>query len=133
VNNNLSFGGGGNFEYLPKLSDGTNLKLKILSSPEKYDHPEYGTKYKLDIIVLKINSGGEEIAEKEYSVDSSANCWKGLYLAWISTGKTQSDWIELAFGYEWLLTAKMNKSGKMPYKLTAIPQEPIEDKRLEDF
>lgn len=121
MNNDLSFGGGGNFEYLPKLSDGTEIKLKILTSPETYEHPEYGTKYKLDIIVLDVKSGGENIEIQEYSVDSSANCWKGLYLAWISTGKTQADWIELAFGYEWLLTATMNKSGKMPYKLGAIP------------
>jgi hypothetical protein len=119
-----SFGGGGKYEYLPPLSDGTNLRIKILSSPEKYDHLDYGTKYKLDIKVIRVNSGGEGIEETEYSVDSSANCWKGLFCAWTTTGKTQSDWIDLAFGHEWLLTANMiGKLGKTPYKLTPIPME----------
>lgn len=53
-----SFGSDGE-DFLPKLSDGASLTIKILDKPETYMHPEYGMKYKVKIKVIDGLEGKE--------------------------------------------------------------------------
>jgi len=85
---------------------------------------EWGLKHKLDIEVVKINTNCEGIGVNvKYTVDSSAACWKGLYEAWQSTGKTQADWVDRVLAFKWMLTAKKNSAGKIPYQLKPVEHE----------
>jgi len=124
-----SFGSEGNeHDFFPSLSNGANLRLKILTAPEKYES-QYGEKIRLDIEVLGINAKCEGISVNgKYTVSSSAACWKELHEAWIWTDQKQStrkegdDWITAALDFNWMLTAKATSSGKTHYKLVAVEQ-----------
>jgi len=118
-----SFGSEGNeHDFFPSLSDGANLRLKILSAPEKYESL-YGEKIRLDIEVLGINAKCEGISVNgKYTVSSSAACWKELFEAWFMDRDDGSNWVTAALNFRWMLTAKATSSGKTHYKLTAVEQ-----------
>ena len=129
MNQNITFGSDGNNDYLPALSDGANVKLKILTAPEKYE-TLYGEKIKLDIEVTGINTKCEGITvNQQYTVSSSAKCWQELHASYI-TGHdfqniemTPDDYRSAVHAFIWQLTAKATASGKTHYKLSAIEQE----------
>ena len=84
MNQVITFGSDGNNDYLPALSDGANVKLKILTAPEKYE-TLYGEKIKLDIEVTGINTKCEGIVvNHHYTVSSSAKCWQELHASYIN-------------------------------------------------
>jgi len=118
-----SFGSEGNeHDFFPSLSNGANLNLKILGAPEKVDS-QYGEKIKLDIEVLGINGKCKGISvNANYTVSSSAACWKELHEAWYMDRDDGSDWVTAALNFRWMLTAKATSSGKTHYKLTAVEQ-----------
>lgn len=133
MNQNITFGSDGNNDYLPALSDGANVKLKVLTAPEKYE-TLYGEKIKLDIEVTGINSKCEGIqVNQHYTVSSSAKCWQELHISYINPPKailnkskmemTADDYRDAVHAFIWQLVARETMSGKTHYKLSAIEQE----------
>lgn len=133
MNQEITFGSDGNNDYLPALSDGANVKLKILTAPEKYE-TLYGEKIKLDIEVTGINTKCEGIVvNQHYTVSSSAKCWQELHASYINPPQaimnknnmemTPDVYRDAVHAFIWQLTAKATASGKTHYKLSAIEQE----------
>ena len=115
-----SFGDEGNLDYFPSLSDGANVRFKILSAPETYESL-YGEKIRLDIEVLGENGYVKDVVvNRKYTVSSSAMCWQELKKAWDVSGV--KDWREMCLSHDWMLTCK-GKNDKTFYKLTCLPME----------
>lgn len=115
-----SFGDEGNLDYFPSLSDGANVRIKILTGPETYESL-YGEKIRLDIKVLGINGKCEGVVvNKKYTVSSSAMCWKELHKAWSVSGV--KDWREMCLSHPWLITCRSDND-KTFYKLACLPLE----------
>ena len=115
-----SFGDEGNLDYFPSLSDGANVRIKILSAPETYESL-YGEKIRFDIEVLGINANCEGVTVgKKYTVSSSAMCYKALMNAWnASHGQEYRD---MCLVHPWMITCKQ-KNDKTFYKLTCLPMD----------
>ena len=115
-----SFGDEGNLDYFPSLSDGANVRIKILSAPETYESL-YGEKIRLDIEVLGINANCEGVVvNKKYTVSSAAMCWQALKKAWDVSGV--KDWREMCLKHPWMITCK-GKNDKTFYKLDCLPMD----------
>lgn len=112
-----SFGADEN-EFFPPLSDGAEVTLKITSAPEKYESL-YGEKIRFGIKITGINEKCPEALEllKEYTISSSAMCYRSLYNAW-QKGENEF-WKTMCLDCEWKLTAKTLPNDKTIYKLAA--------------
>jgi len=107
-------------DFFPALSDGAEVSLKILGEPEIYESL-YGEKIRLGVKVTGINEKcGDLELMKEYTVSSSALCWRELHQAWDKVS---------FFKFTWLLTCEkiprpqgidIGPKEKSLYKLRAI-------------
>jgi hypothetical protein len=109
-----SFGAKDGNAFFPALSNGAVVEIKILSEPEIYESL-YGEKIRIGVKVVGLNekSGDLELM-KEYTVSSSAMCWRELHKAWDKVG---------FFKFTWLLTCEQieTKDGwKSLYQLKAL-------------
>jgi len=107
-----SFGADGN-DFFPPLSDGAEVTLKLLGTPEIYESL-YGEKIRLGVKVIGMNDKVEKLKlMKEYTVSSSALCWREIHKVWDSVN---------FFNFAWLLTCEKTKD-KTLYKLRALAPE----------
>lgn len=133
MDKNISFGGGGEFDYFPPLSDGAKVSLRVLSAPEKYE-TLYGEKIRLDVKVLGINAHCDGVVvNKEYTVSSSAMCWKAFHEAWHNPAesirkvieehnKDLEGYREACLKMRWSLTAKELHNGRTQYRFQAVAE-----------
>jgi hypothetical protein len=106
-----SFGAKDGNDFFPSLSDGAEVDLKILSEPEIYESL-YGEKIRLGVKVVGLNEKcGDLELMKEYTVSSSAMCWRELHKAWDKVS---------FFKFTWLLSCEKTDSKKSLYKLRAL-------------
>ena len=110
-----SFGAKDGNDFFPGLSDGAVVELKILSEPEIYESL-YGEKIRLGVKVVGLNEKcGDLELMKEYTVSSSAMCWRELHQAWDKVS---------FFNFTWLLTCEKINNDKTLYQLKALaPKE----------
>lgn len=106
-----SFGAKDGNDFFPALSDGAEVDLKILGEPEIYESL-YGEKIRLGVKVVGINEKCPDLElMKEYTVSSSAMCWRELHKAWDKVS---------FFKFTWLLTCEKTDNNKSLYKLRAL-------------
>jgi hypothetical protein len=109
-----SFGSDGN-EYLPKLSDGQTIVIKILKKPETYMDPEYGLKYQMKIKVL---DGMDECLNHVLLWSSISGALKQLYeYMEISENNVAS-----CMKHNWNLTGKASPNNPNIIKYRLVPQ-----------
>jgi len=108
-----SFGSDGN-EYLPKLSDGQTIVIKILKKPVTYMDPEYGLKYQMEIKVL---DGMDECLNHVLLWSSVSGALKKLY-EWMKISENN---VAAVMKHNWNLTgtASPNNPNIIKYKLVA--------------
>lgn len=107
-----TFGSDGK-EYLPKLSDGQTIVIKILKKPETYMDPEYGLKYQMKIKVL---DGMDEQLNHVLIWSSISGALKQLY-EYMEISENQ---VAACMKQNWNLsgTASQNNPEIIKYRLT---------------
>jgi len=106
-----SFGAKDGNDFFPALSDGAEVTLKILGEPEIYESL-YGEKIRLGVKVTGINEKcGDLELMKDYTVSSSALCWRELHKAWDKVS---------FFKFAWCLTCEKIDNNKSLYQLKAL-------------
>ena len=122
----ISFGGTEAYDYLPALSDGEEIKFKMISAPERYESL-FGEKIKVDIDVRE-TSDLMNVNLQKYTVSSSAVCWKSYAEAYLNPecklrvdNMSMEAWREASENFLWKLEAK-GKGDRVFYKLSAIEQ-----------
>jgi len=111
-----SFGAKDGNDFFPALSDGAEVDLKILGEPEIYDSL-YGEKIRLGVKVVGLNEKCPDLElMNEYTVSSSAMCWRELHNAWDKDPLATVSF----FKFTWLLTCEKTAADKSLYKLRAL-------------
>ena len=115
----VSFGAEEN-EYFPALSDGAEVKFNMTTAPEKYESL-YGEKIRIGIKVTGINPEAKGVqVNKEYTVSSSAVCWKEYYQAWHNPNQSDK-WEGMCMACVWAIRCVI-KNDKTMYKLRALEE-----------
>jgi hypothetical protein len=101
-------------DFFPPLSDGAEVTLKLLGTPEVYESL-YGEKIRLEVKVIGMNEKSPEELKlmNEYIVSSSALCWREIHKAWDKLNY---------FDFNWNLTCDKTDDKTM-YKLRAMKPE----------
>jgi len=98
-------------DFFPPLSNGAEVTLKLLGTPEIYESL-YGEKIRLEVKVIGMNEKSPEELKlmNEYIVSSSALCWREIHKAWDKLNY---------FDFTWSLTCEKTDDKTM-YTLRAV-------------